>query len=733
MGRFYRTARPTFVDDNIYTPPVELMQGVLATHEKRTDDLISQSDLLDGAVDSIQHLNFEAENERVKQLQTKYKESVDGITQKIYENPLEYQKHLPQLKQLQKEMMNDKTSGEWYNIEQRYGDYQNWLKDNEKLRESNPTLFNQLNNHWYSDVVNRGSADSQAKFAGQKIIDKPDLISGYRQHFENIKANASEISDGKYKIGNKWVSEDEVANIAWNTLLSDKNYKGYVNQQGNILGERGFFDDQGNSINAFNLVDGEGKNITFEEYQKLSSEEKKNVKRQLNPNNAFFSDLSSVAETYSFTEQTVEEDKFGLQNNKAGIDSQLEQQKQAGRMQLEAMRQRGDVNNMMLKYQLQDEADKEKFKNDLSLKAAGGDKDANEMLNKLTAKETLGVIGNPNASLENDYNLIESNTEGTNAPNDGKTYVYAAPGTTKYAAQQRRKNASKFATDQIGDTTLKLNNGKEFEAKEYIDWLGDRRHSEETAKEFLEREQSVFQSPSFETSLAEQAANNTRFIPSWLKDDSAKDWDKIYELGNKYEEKRNEWYEDYSTSSQQLSFQPVTDATISRNMLTEVKNNKENFYLTDSNGDIPKKFRDILEKVDGNSQVFVTAANAHNEMGMKVEVEGEDFYIFPNNGNAAASNLMTNLSMMGVDNKSQYFQEMSDRVSSNLLHNLNKVGENTKGNKSIVTKLNGIDLSLELVGDEVHLRQPDQGLNTEPVRTFSNMQEFTKAFFGSQK
>lgn len=734
MGRFYRTARPTFVDGNIYTPPIELMQGVLATHEKRTDDLVAQTELLEGAVDSIQHLNFDKENERVQQIQSKYKDAVDGITQKIYDNPLEYRKHLPQIKQLQKEMMNDKTSGEWYNIEQRYGDYQNWLKDNEKLREANPTLFNQLNSHWYNDIVDRGTGDGNARFAGQKIIDKPDLILGYREHFENIKANATEVSDGRYKIGNKWVSEDEVANIAWNTLMSDKNYKGYVNQQGNILGERGFFDEQGNSIAAFNLVDGNGQVITFDDYQNLSDEEKGKVKRQLNPNHAFHSDLASVAQTYSFTEQTIDEDKFGLQNNKGGIDSQLEKQKQLGRLELEALRQRGDVNNMMLKYQLQGEKDKEKFKNDLTLKAAGGDKGANDILNRITAKETLGVIGNPTATLDDDYNLIENNKErGPEVPDDGRTYLYATPGTTEYAALQRRKNATNFAGNQLGNSTIKLNNGKEFQAQDYFDWLGDRKHTEETAKDFLEIEKGIFQSPSFSNSIAQQTANEARFAPQFLKDDAAKDWDKIYEMGNNYEDKRNEWYDNYSTSSQQLSFQPVVDADISRNMITEIKNNVENFYLTDSNGDVPKKFRKILENIDGNDMLFVTAANAHNEMGMRVEVDGEDFFIFPNNGNVAESNLMTNLSMMGVDKNSQYFQEMSDRVSTNLLHNLNRTGKNSKGTKSIVTKLNGINVSLELVGDEVHLRQPDQGLNTEPVRTFSNMNEFTRAFYGSQK
>jgi hypothetical protein len=710
MGRFYQTARPTFVDGNIYAPPIELMQNVFAVNEQRTDDLVAQTELLDGLVDSIQHLNFDAENERVKALQSKYREAVDNITTGIYDNPLEYQKHLPTIKKLQRDMVTDKQSGEWYHIEQRYNDYQNWLKDNEKLREENPTLFNQLNNHWYNDVVNRGTPDAQARFAGQKIIDKPDLIMGYREHFENIKASASETSDGRYKIGNEWLSEDEVANIAWNTLMSDKNYQGYVNQMGNILGLQGYVDENGNPMNAFNLVNGDGQVISFDEYQKLPQEEKQKVKRQLNSGNAFFPDLASVAQTYNFSKQSIDEDEYGKM----------------------AHRQQEDINKLLLNYKLQGERDKENYKNELILKVADGDEDALKMLNQITAKETIGVVGNPNATLDGDYDLIENNREKSNVSNDGGIYFSALPGTTEYAAQQRRKNATNYATGKFGDGSITLNGGKTIKKQDYFDWLGDRKHTEETAKEFLQKK-GVYQSASFQNSKFDNWMNNARWSPSWLKDDAAEDWDKIYELGNKYEDYRQEWYDDYSTSSQQLSFQPITNAEINRNMLTEIQNNPENFYLTDINGDIPKKFRSKLESITPDNQLYVTAANAHNEMGMKVDIDGEDYYIFPNNGNNAVSNLMTNLSMMGVDPNSQYFQEMTDRVSTNILHDLSRTGKNSKGTKSIVTKLNGIDLSLELVGDEVHLRQPDQGLNTEPVRTFSNMQEFTRTFFNSQQ
>lgn len=725
MGRYYQTAKPNFVQGNIYTPPVELMQNLLAVNEKRTDDLISKSELLEGTVDTINHLNFDEENKRVKNIQSKYKTAIDDITQKIYDNPLEYKKHLPSLKQLQKEIINDKTSGEWYNIERRQSDYAAWLKDNQKLKESNPTLFNQLNNHWYNDIVNRASENSFARFSGQKIIDKPDLIEGYRQHFENIKANASETSDGKYKINNKWVTEDEVANIAWNTLASDKNFKGYVNQMGNILGDKSYL------TNPFNLVYND-KIISFDDYDKLDSEEKKKVKRQLNQENAFYSDLASVAQTYGFTDTSVEADKYGLQRNKALLDSKLITQRGQVGQELELLRQKGDINKMLLKYELEGEKNKEKYKNDLLLKSANGDKGAENILNRITAKETLGTLGNPNANIEQDYLLINNNREKADIPNDGKTYAYALPGTTEYAAQQRRKNSTEFAINALKDNTIKLNNGKEFKAKDYFDWLGNRKHTEDTAKEFLQREKNIYQLPSFDTSIAQETINNTRWTPSWMKDDAARDWDKIYTLGNKYEEKRNEWYENYSKSSQQLSFQPITNLEIGNNIISEIKNNKENFYVTDINGDTPKKFRDILDNININSSLSVTAANAHNEMGIKVKLDDKEYFIFPNNGNNATSNLITNLSMMGVDNKSQYFKEMSDRVSSNLLHNINKSGKNSKGTKSIVTKINGIEVSLELIGDEVHLRQPDQGLNTKAIRTFKNMQEFTKAFYSSQ-
>ena len=741
-NRFYQTTDGRFVDKNIYQAPWELAQGVIETHEKRTDQLVGETELLSGAVDTLKHLDFDAENKRVKALQDKYGTTIDDLTSAIYKNPLEYQKHAPAIKKAQRDLLQDRSSGEWFNIETRYNEFQKWQENNKDIKETNPTLYNQLSKHWYDDVVKRGTEDSTARFKGKQIIDKPDLIKGYREHFENIKANAKEYKDGMYKIKNKWVSEEEVAGIAWNTLISDPNYQGFVNQMGTTLGLPGYTDDKGNPIKAFKLVDEKGNTITNENYNKMTAEEKKKVGRVLNPNNAFFSDLASVTKTYGFSEQGYDADPFsklqikgqidaGLQAQKTRDAELLEQQKQQYRLQLEAAKDAGDMDLLERKYELMGEKDQADFKNDLLLESLDGDEGSKKAYEILIAKETVGALGNPTTNLGADQDLINTRKEqGGVFENDGQTYVYATPGTVEYAALQRTKNATTHARADLDDQTIKLENGASIQGRDYFDWLGDRNHTEDTAKEYLDRQLNITQRSSLDASGAQQTADNLRWTPGWTKANAAKDWDKIYELGNQYEEKRNQWYENNNQSTNQVSLQPINNLETSKNLLTEIKNNPQSYTLTDSNGNVPKGMRNIMNKIDTSSPAFVTSANAHSEMGVKVEVDGESYYVFPDATNRAATDLTVNIAMMGVDKDSQFFLEMMDRNSTTLLHELNSAGQNSKGTKSIVKKVNGINSAIELVGDQVHLRKPDQALTDPAIRVFPNMRSYLRAAYG---
>lgn len=83
MGRFYQTTDPKFTD-YVFQPNLEL-KLLLAEQEVKNNFL--KEKLLQEAPDiNINHLNFESENERVKEIQNYYRNGLDDIAKSIYEN-----------------------------------------------------------------------------------------------------------------------------------------------------------------------------------------------------------------------------------------------------------------------------------------------------------------------------------------------------------------------------------------------------------------------------------------------------------------------------------------------------------------------------------------------------------------------------------------------------------------------------------------------------------------------
>jgi len=319
MSQYYNSARSQFLPDSMYKSPIDLMKLVLKKKQAAQQDFFTKSELFQGAIDDISHLNFKADNDRVLEKQNYYNGKVDNLTKKMRNDPVNYQKYLPELRQLQRELIQDKKSGELFHIENRYNKRQQWLKDNKKIKESSPDLYNRINNYWNSDIIGRATEDSEAAFNGQQIIERPELIQAYRKVFENLKASATEITpDGTYIINNTEVTEDQVAQMAHNTLMAHPDFKGYVSQMGSLLGDSGFFtkDEEGNTtggVPAFIYLDRESNILSPEDFSSLSAKDAGEVVRVLNPEYAFYNDLASVTGTYSNKEQKIRENKFGLQ------------------------------------------------------------------------------------------------------------------------------------------------------------------------------------------------------------------------------------------------------------------------------------------------------------------------------------------------------------------------------------------------------------------------------------
>ena len=125
MGRFYKPAEYTPVD-NIYKLPAEAMMKAIANTDAMVDSGIEQNDLFEGALGKINSLSIDSE--RVKQIRDGYNSKIKESSQSLMNDPTNYRKYLPSIKQLGKELQTDMSSGEIAAIQSRVQALNDWDK-----------------------------------------------------------------------------------------------------------------------------------------------------------------------------------------------------------------------------------------------------------------------------------------------------------------------------------------------------------------------------------------------------------------------------------------------------------------------------------------------------------------------------------------------------------------------------------------------------------------------------
>ena len=92
MGRFYQTAKPTFVRDNVYTPPFELISKVIANADSQIQE---NENALISLNDKLQAQGLAVDKPRLKEIINGYHSKIDELTTKLQKNPLEFTKDTP--------------------------------------------------------------------------------------------------------------------------------------------------------------------------------------------------------------------------------------------------------------------------------------------------------------------------------------------------------------------------------------------------------------------------------------------------------------------------------------------------------------------------------------------------------------------------------------------------------------------------------------------------------------
>lgn len=115
MGRYYKTAKPTFVDDVIYQAPHKLMLNALKSQDANFDNQQKELDAFDSMGDLLEFTDKDrgARNERLDLHRNKANE----LAEKIQANPALYQQYIGDINRAKKGFNEDIKSGDLFEMD----------------------------------------------------------------------------------------------------------------------------------------------------------------------------------------------------------------------------------------------------------------------------------------------------------------------------------------------------------------------------------------------------------------------------------------------------------------------------------------------------------------------------------------------------------------------------------------------------------------------------------------
>jgi hypothetical protein len=115
MGRFYKTARPTFVDDAMYQAPYEMMMNALQTQDA---EFKSNQEKLDGYSTMGDLLDYtDKDSEKRNEILNQYRGEGDRIAELMNENPALYEAYIGDLNRSKKAFEQDIRSGSLFEMD----------------------------------------------------------------------------------------------------------------------------------------------------------------------------------------------------------------------------------------------------------------------------------------------------------------------------------------------------------------------------------------------------------------------------------------------------------------------------------------------------------------------------------------------------------------------------------------------------------------------------------------
>lgn len=337
MGAFYKTTDPTDTDF-IMTSPTSLMQQGLQETSDQDDAQIKQLDLFGNAIANVHHLPGQEDD--VKAIQDSYNQQIDDATNQILKDPASYQKHMPLIRGIQRDLATNLQSGPlayYNNTADQYTNLvgqaqQQMLGKDGKPGSVTPDQVQAYKSYLLKDyndriTANGGKAyDSQTgasvPLSSEGLYATPDLTKKMKDITDGIKANSGEYS--RDKVTGQWiyngkqsteqVEATRVADLAWNSLQGDPEVMGWA-KQGQKMGYlNGVSYPEGTKLST-------GQDLSGQLIQPYTIDDKGNP--VFNQSSMFAPIIRSAIDKEAFKkttdDQTVKDNPYGLEANKSAL------------------------------------------------------------------------------------------------------------------------------------------------------------------------------------------------------------------------------------------------------------------------------------------------------------------------------------------------------------------------------------------------------------------------------
>lgn len=211
MGRYFKVAKPEYLEDIIYQPPWELMKNVIDTHDSRIKEGEDEMDASDKLLAQVN--NLKTDDPDVNNSIKGYRDKINSLTENLQGDYANYNKYLPEISKLRRQLTSDMDNGILGKAQEQFNQREKIAKETDKMKNVNSkrkAAFMKYLDNVYKDKGGLAFKDTNNynKFLDEELNPEEDvdIDKWTRQMDANIKANKKAFASADANGGYLWNS-----------------------------------------------------------------------------------------------------------------------------------------------------------------------------------------------------------------------------------------------------------------------------------------------------------------------------------------------------------------------------------------------------------------------------------------------------------------------------------------------------------------------------------------------